>query len=243
MPFQTVFKRYEIKYLISRAQAEEIKALMSPYMMPDIYGRSTVRNVYYDTASHRLIRRSLERPVYKEKLRLRAYCDITGSDSIFIEVKKKFQSVVYKRRLLLENDRAVDWMAGGVPVTDSQIAREIEYFRSYYGPLLPSTYISYEREAFVGKEDDTLRMTFDENILARTDRLSLCDPPDGVPLLPEDCVLLEVKSIGSIPLWLTPYLTRERIYHQSFSKYGSAYTDLIFQGEKSNNEPILKGLV
>ena len=61
MAFQTVFKRYELKYLLTRAQKERILEAMEPYMALDKYGRTTIRNIYFDTDNYRLIRRSIEK--------------------------------------------------------------------------------------------------------------------------------------------------------------------------------------
>ena len=73
MAVQTVFKRYELKYLLSEEQKGRILAAMAPYMEPDAYGRSAVRSLYFDTDNYRLARRSIEKPAYKEKLRIRSY--------------------------------------------------------------------------------------------------------------------------------------------------------------------------
>lgn len=87
MAYQATFKRYEIKYLLTQAQKEEILRAMTPYMKLDIYGRTTIRNIYFDTDSYRLIRRSLEKPAYKEKLRVRSYQTASGEDPFFVELK------------------------------------------------------------------------------------------------------------------------------------------------------------
>ena len=114
MAYQTIFERYEYKYLITRAQKESILKAMEPYMQPDEYGPTTIRNIYYDTEDYRLIRRSLERPVYKEKLRLRSYAQASPESTVFAELKKKYKSVVYKRRLALPEAAARALLAGEV---------------------------------------------------------------------------------------------------------------------------------
>ena len=229
MAFQTVFKRYELKYMLTLEQKEMILDVMSQYMLPDKYGRSTIRNIYFDDDSYRLIRRSIERPAYKEKLRVRSY-DLASSDStVFVELKKKYQKVVYKRRLAMSERDAMRWIAREeVPVAESQISREIDYFIDFYGNLTPKVFLSYEREAFFDKDDGDFRITFDENILARTTDLSLCSPPYGTQILECGKVLMELKCAGAIPLWMVELLSRERIYKTSFSKYGTAYSTLIF---------------
>ncbi len=228
-PMQTIFKRYEIKYLLDRAQQAELMQLMQPYMVPDRYGETVIRNVYFDTDNYRLIRRSMERPVYKEKLRLRSYAQAGPDSTVFAELKKKYQSVVYKRRLALPEHAGMDWLCGRIPLpVDTQIAREIDYFRSYYRTVRPTVFLSYRRSAFYSIRGDDFRMTFDEDIRARCTALSLQAEPGGTLLIPDTHVLLEIKCNGGMPLWLTTFLTRERIWKTSFSKYGRAYEMLIY---------------
>lgn len=229
--YQSVFKRYEIKYMLTREQKARILGAMEPYMVLDQYGRTTIRNIYFDTDSYRLIRRSIEKPAYKEKLRIRSYRKAADEDTVFVELKKKYRSVVYKRRLAMTAREAMDWVCEGKPCprTD-QIADEINYFLSYYGTLKPRVFLSYEREAYYCRSGGDFRVTFDENILARRDDLHMDAPIGGTPLLEPDSVLMEIKTTGGIPLWLTGLLTREKIYKASFSKYGRAYEDLIFNG-------------
>lgn len=233
MAYQAVFKRYELKYLLTTAQKGAILAAMEPYMAQDEYGVATIRNLYFDTDNYRLIRRSMEKPAYKEKLRLRSYAPADANSPIFVEVKKKYRQVVYKRRISLPMQDALAWTAGQCPAPQpSQITREIDYFLSYYGSLHPTVFLSYDRTAFFAKDGSGFRITFDDHILARQENLSLAADVYGTPLLPEGCVLMELKCSGSIPLWLTRVMTREQIHKTSFSKYGTAYCTLIFPNFK-----------
>ncbi len=220
---QHIFERYEVKFLITRAQKEQIIAAMTPYMQADAYGKSRINSLYFDTPDHRLIRRSLEKPLYKEKLRVRSYGTATADSTVFVELKKKYRSVVYKRRIALPEAQAMAFLCGQAPISDSQIAREIAYFTQYYAPLAPSMLLSYEREAFYAREDAALRVTFDETVFWREHDLSLCAPCAGETLLDDDTVLMEVKCAGAIPLWLASLLSERNIYKTSFSKYGTAY--------------------
>lgn len=113
------------------------------------------------------------------------------------------------------------------PPETNQITRELDYFRAFYGKLMPRVFLSYERQAFYAKEDPEFRVTFDENIRWRTKELSLCAGPYGTLILPEDKVLMELKTIGALPLWMTEILTKQRIYQTSFSKYGTVYQQLM----------------
>lgn len=243
MRHQTVFKRYEIKYILDTGQKERLFAHMAPFVLPDPHGQSIIRNVYLDTDSYRLIRHSIDRPPYKEKLRLRAYRPLSAQDEVFVELKKKYDHVVYKRRLTAKLAEAQDWLSGSAPPPcDTQIAREIDYARRYYGTLRPAVLLTYAREAFYGREDTGFRLTFDEQILARTEEVSLTAPVYGTPLLAKGLTLLEVKCNGGIPLWLAHFLSTEGIYKTSFSKYGTAYRTLIHPNTKElRDEYIFSG--
>ena len=229
MAFQTVFKRYELKYLLTLAQKEKILEVMAPYMQLDQYGRTTIRNIYFDTDDYRLIRRSIEKPVYKEKLRIRSYSQATHESTVFVELKKKYDDVVYKRRLALNEKAAMAWICGEKPCpVDTQISREIDYFMRFYGNLNPAVFLTYEREAYFERNGGDFRVTFDDRILSRQTEIDLCKEIHGTPILPEGMVLMELKCPGAIPLWMVRALSRERIYKTSFSKYGTAYVSLIF---------------
>ena len=228
MAYQLIFKRYELKYLLTHTQKEKILEAMSPYMELDKYGRTTIRNIYFDTDNYRLIRRSIEKPAYKEKLRIRSYGGATSDSTVFVELKKKYDGVVYKRRLPLRESDAMGWLCREkeCPV-DTQISREIGYFMRFYEGLKPAVLLSYEREAYFDKGGGDFRVTFDDNILCRESNMSLCSDVYGEPVLPPGMVLMELKCSGGIPLWMVEVLSREKIYKTSFSKYGTAYSSLI----------------
>lgn len=229
MKYQAVFQRTELKFLLTTEQKKKILEEMEPYMALDQYGRTTIRNIYFDTDDYRLIRRSIEKPVYKEKLRIRSYQKATPNSTVFVEVKKKYKSVVYKRRLPLTEEAAMDWVTGKMQCReDTQISREIDYFLEFYKTLHPVVFLSYEREAYYCKDGGDFRVTFDDRILCRQEELSLEADIWGTPLLPEGKVLMELKCAGGIPLWMIKVLSREHIYKTSFSKYGTAYQTIIF---------------
>lgn len=148
MKSQMVFQRYELKYRMNRRQQEAILAAMEPYMVADEYGHSSIRNLYLDTPDFRLIRRSLEKPVYKEKLWVRSYGRAGEEDPVFVELKKKYRSVVYKRRIALPQNQAMSCLLGDCPWPDTQIGRELGYAAAYYPLLRPAVFLSYERDAY-----------------------------------------------------------------------------------------------
>lgn len=229
MSYQTVFKRYEIKFLLTKEQKEKIINAMTPHMSLDQFGRTTIRNIYFDTDSYRLIRHSIEKPAYKEKLRIRSYQQASSESTVFVELKKKYKHIVYKRRISLPEQQAMNWICCKQPCpVSTQISREIDYFLDYYDTLHPTVFLSYEREAYYSEEQSDFRITFDDTILCRQDALSLEYEAYGTPLLSPDLVLMEVKCSGGIPLWLTHLLTEEHIYKTSFSKYGAAYQTIIY---------------
>lgn len=195
-------------------------------MAIDRYGRSTICNIYYDTPNFRLIRESLDKPVYKEKLRLRSYGPAGAEDTVFMELKKKYKNVVYKRRIALPLAQATARLAGEQPLPDSQIGREIAYALDFYQQLEPAVYLSYERQAFCQRDGGGLRLTLDENICYRRQALTLASGPWGKPILPPGQVLMELKTAGGLPLWMVQALSQNRVYKTSFSKYGSAYRDI-----------------
>lgn len=223
MASEHIFERYELKYLVSLTQYTDLLYALQPYIRPDRYPTATIGSLYYDTPDRRLIRRSLEHPYYKEKLRVRSYGAAGGTDPVFVELKKKYDHVVYKRRVALPCDEAYTYLeTGRCSSPNTQILREIGYCRQLYPALAPSMLLLYDREAFVAQSDPSLRITFDRRIRFRTQALSLSDVQTGEPLLPDAC-LLEVKTSGALPLWLLKLLGERKLYRTSFSKYGRAF--------------------
>lgn len=236
MSFQNVFERYEIKYMLSLEQKEKLLQAMKPYMKMDEYGRNTIRNIYFDTDNYLLVRRSIEKPVYKEKLRIRSYSRAKPDSTVFVEIKKKYKNVVYKRRVALPEEEAINWVSGERRCQkNTQISNEVDYFLDYYETLHPVVFLCYEREAFYSNDASNFRVTFDDTVLCRKEDLSLESEAYGTPLLPEGMVLMEIKCSGGIPLWMTHTLSEERIYKISFSKYGTAYQAIIFPDLRKAN--------
>ena len=236
MTTQKVFARNEIKYRIDRQMREELTAYMIPYMVPDAYGRSRILSLYYDTPDRLLARRSLEGPVYKEKIRLRSYGLARDDTTVFLELKKKYRQVTYKRRIGLSLRDAEDCLLGKRAVGTSQIARESDFTLKRYQNLLPACLISAEREAFYAKDDHEFRITFDENLLADREHLSLREEARGIPLTEKDEVLLEIKTDAAIPLWLCRFLSERKLNKASFSKYGTAYLTFLSDDRKTEKQ-------
>ena len=218
------FQRTEIKYRIPKEKIDLFLALMDPYIQLDEYGLTTICNIYYDTENSDLVIRSLEKPDYKEKLRLRSYGTAAADSTVFLELKKKFGGVVYKRRAAMTLVEAERYLRLGIRPFDSQIMREIDWAMTLYGRPKPAMMIACEREAWFDEEHPDLRLTFDRNIRYRESGLQLSRSSAGIALLPKETVLLEIKTAGAMPLWLADALDAEGILPGSFSKYGTAYT-------------------
>lgn len=262
MTVQKVFARSEMKYLVTADQRERIEDAMHGHMRSDEFGRSVVRSVYYDTPDNLLIRRSLSSPVYKEKLRLRSYSQASEDSAVYAEVKKKYDSVVYKRRVKMSCGSAERYLCGGwhdsmegLPTDErkrflgTQVANEIDFMLERYGELQAAAFVSCEREAFYALDDHEFRVTFDDNILGRDTDLSLMSGVGGISLLEPGQSLMEIKSGGAIPLWMCEELSRDRLFRTPFSKYGLIYRRLIeprkkiIIGGKENASEFVCGIV
>ncbi len=215
MAYQAVFKRYEMKFMLDPDQKKAVDIAVAENMVPDEYGQSSIYNIYFDTENYLLARRSIEKPMYKEKLRLRSYGVPYGDNEVFVEIKKKFDSVVYKRRVSMGYDQAMGWLCTDARRDSTQIESEIQFFKDDYRPV-PKVELRYERLSFKG--DDGFRLTFDTQVRARNYGGS-----SWTPLLEDDITLMELKTPYAIPLWMVDVLSRNGIRKSSFSKYGKAY--------------------
>lgn len=224
--FKDVFERIEVKYLLDDMQYVALRKRLEGIARVDSYGKTSILNIYFDTPDFRLIEESLDKPIYKEKLRLRSYGVAGDSTNAFIEIKKKYKGVVYKRRISMPYSEAIDYLVKGKePKETSQISNEIDYMMKHYGELVPAMAISYDRIAMEGIEDPELRITFDTNIRWRTDRLSLKEGNVGKEILLPGQHLMELKIAGAMSVEIARILDELNIRKTSFSKYGRGYVD------------------
>ena len=235
-----VFNRYEHKYLLDRDTFKKVIAVMDANMYIDSYNIDhkpyTVSNIYYDTDDDFLIRSSLLSPVYKEKLRLRSYGVPKKDGKVFLEIKKKYNGLVNKRRTTLVLNEAYDFVkTGKAPVRkdymNAQVVKEIEYFLSIYS-LKPKLYLAYDRIAYFSKDESDLRISFDMNIRSRRYNVGLECGDYGQQLLKDGVYLMEIKTSLAKPLWLTHMLTELDIRKNSFSKYGTEFKNYINGSEE-----------
>lgn len=220
-----VFARKEMKYMIPPDRYADFTAELLTHMKGDKYGEYTTCNVYYDTDIFNLIRMSMDRPLYKEKLRVRSYGVPTPGSNVFVEIKKKYDGIVYKRRETMPYTVACDFLDRGIypDNLDSQIMREIRYFMEYHRPV-PKLFLAYDRIAYAAQNPaEDVRLTMDSSIRYRFDRVALHEGMEGEQLLSPGEHLMEIKTATAIPLWLCEMLDRYRIRRISFSKYGKIY--------------------
>ena len=229
----TTFQRYEKKFYITKSQRDALLPAIYENMDPDKYcldGKSyNLINLYFDDDENTVILNSILKPRYKEKLRLRSYgAPQSDDDTVYFEIKSKLYGVVAKRRAAMRYGDAKEYMETGKrPQTDvyiyNQVLDEIDEFRRRT-PCKPRLIISYDRQAYFQKNNKSIRLTFDQNIVTNREVLDISRFKGGEPLLPNDHMILEIKIPGAIPLWLSKALSEENIFMTSYSKYGKEFT-------------------
>ena len=229
--YKEVFKRIEIKYLLNEEQLSGLMPYLETMAKVDRYGLSRINNIYFDTPDYRLVKTSMEKPIYKEKLRLRTYGKTDDDTNSFIEIKKKYDGVVYKRRISGRYLDTYSYLISRNSAKDSfdhsQISKEIREFLKLYGDLRPAMCICYDRIAMIGTEDAEFRVTFDRNITWNDKCTDLRKAGEGRKLLKDGQCLMEIKVSNSMPMGLARKLSELKIFPVSFSKYGSGYADMI----------------
>lgn len=231
------FKRTEKKYLITKEQWAKISNSIMNHTVPDPNKKARIFSLYFDTDTNTLIRRSIDKPLYKEKLRLRTYGIPSDCSQVFIEIKKKFKKTVYKRRVSMRYADAKKFLITScIPngyEDQHQILSEIRYFLQTYSGIKPSILISYDRAAYYGIDNPELRITIDRNIKWCSSK-SCTISDEGEHLLSEGHMIMEIKTSTAMPLWLVKTLSENNIYPMSFSKVGTAYKTQLLKGVKNN---------
>lgn len=220
------FQRKEIKYVLSEKDFLMFMKIVPEFFEKDTYYKSNILNIYYDTPDFLLVRNSLEKPVYKEKLRLRAYKIPDKNTFVFPEIKKKYKGIVYKRRITAPLYIAEKFLRGEISTCLSenrQIESEIGYFLKLYKNIAPAMFLSYDRLSFIARDGSNVRLTLDGNITYREEELSLSNGIFGKKLLQDNTHIMELKIPNAMPLWLTKIMSDLKLYPASFSKYGNAY--------------------
>lgn len=231
------FRRVEKKYIITKKQYLILLDVIKEKMQEDEYGKSTICNIYFDTDQYELIRHSITRPVFKDKVRLRSYNIPTKKDTIYLEIKRKYDGIVSKRRIETTLNDFYLYLENNNQLEESQIKKELDYYFKFYN-LKEAMFLSYERTAYYDKENRDFRITFDNNILARNYDLQLEKGSYGISILDKENYIMEIKTLGAMPMWLVKTLNELKIYPSRFSKYGEAYKGLILKVNKDIKEVI-----
>ena len=220
------FRRIEKKYILDEKQYMLFKKSINENMVEDEYGVSTICNIYFDSEQYELVQHSITKPVFKDKIRLRSYNVPNLESKIYLEIKRKYDGVVSKRRIEMMLKDFYKYMNNKNAIEANQVKKELDYYFKHY-ELEPKMFLSYYREAFYGKEDRDLRITFDNNIIARDYDLNIEKGNYGVNILDKNKYIVEIKTLGAMPMWLVKVLDELQISPAGFSKYGEAYTQLV----------------
>ncbi|MBO4218278.1 MAG: polyphosphate polymerase domain-containing protein [Erysipelotrichaceae bacterium] len=229
MEYQQIFERVEAKYVLTDGQYDQLMKLIGPHLSPDLYPHSEIRSIYFDSGDFRLVRNSLDKPAYKEKLRLRSYGEVSDDSPVFLEIKKKCRGICYKRRQDMTYRQALNYTVFDRKPMDSQIMNEIDYLRTSC-QLQPKVLICYQRDSFVSADQPDLRITFDRDVRFSLSNIALTNSnPEGT-VLDSGSRIMEVKTLTAMPLWLTGVLDSLNVYPSSFSKYGAVYEKYLMKG-------------
>ncbi len=220
--YENIFKRVEKKFLLTEEEYHELFKRIEKNLLHDKYYASTICNIYFDNDNNDLLINSIEKPIYKHKVRLRSYGIPTLNDDVFLEIKSKYKSMVGKRRIKLKLNDFKKYQKTKKYSQNEQIMKEIDYLFKLYD-LKPAYFVAYDRKSFIGKDDAQLRITVDTNLRSRKDHLTLEYGDKGQNYFEEKMYIMEIKTLGAIPLWLVQNLSELKIYARSFSKIGNVY--------------------
>lgn len=227
--YENIFQRVEKKYLLTEEQKKLLLSKIQMHLIEDQYFESKICNIYFDNDNNDLIINSLEKPIYKDKLRLRSYKVPSLEDDVFLELKEKYKSVVGKRRVKMKLKEFYQFIEEGIYDSKNQMMKEFAYYFSYYD-LKPKIFIAYDRLSYRSKEDKNLRITIDQKLRSRRNDLSLEKGDHGKLYFEQNYYIMEIKTLGSMPKWLVDVLSSLKIYPTSFSKYGSIYKKELIEG-------------
>lgn len=221
--YENIFKRVEEKYLLTKEEYNNLMKEIEKELLKDTFFKTTICNIYFDTSNNDIVINSIEKPIYKHKIRLRSYGIPSLNDDVYLEIKSKYKGVVSKRRIKLSLKQFNRYINKNIYNKSNQIMKEIDYLFKLYN-LKPKYFIAYDRLSYKGKNDDNLRITFDSNLRSRCEDLSLEYGDYGKLYFSKETYIMEIKTLGAMPLWLVRTLSNLNIKPVSFSKYGKIYS-------------------
>ena len=220
-----VFKRVEQKYMLTKSDFEKLMQILEPKMEKNKYFESKILNIYFDTDNFDIATKTIEKTKYKEKLRLRSYSVPKSDDeNVFFELKRKCNSVVSKRRITMKLNEFEEYIKYGklFQTENMQILKEIDYTKNTK-KLKPKMMVAYDRFSYYLIGDENTRITFDFDLRYRDEMLNLKMGDAGHKFFKNDIIIMEVKTLGSMPIWFVKLMNELKIYPTSFSKYGEIY--------------------
>ena len=221
----TIIDRMEQKYFVSFDKYKKLMDIIEDKLVKDKYFSERIYNIYFDNDEYEFMTKSLDKPLYKEKVRLRSYETADKNSNVFLEIKKKFQGHGNKRRVVINYNDAIDYINNKIiPDTNKQIMNELDYtFKK--NNLKPKISLTYDRLSYAFKEDDSYRITFDTNIRYSNKKIDLVDLDDDYCLF-NDGYIMEVKTLKGYPMWFIKALNELKLFPTSYSKVGEAYKEL-----------------
>jgi SPX domain protein involved in polyphosphate accumulation len=219
-----IFHRIEQKYVLNKNEYEKMIKELNKYTIHDKYYESSICSVYFDDDNYDLIINSIDSPLYKEKVRLRSYGVIDDNGKVFLELKKKYKGVTYKKRVTMTLNEFWNYYEKSIipKSCDNLSMKEIDYCFNKYR-LKPKMFISYDRYSYLDKENNNIRITFDYNIKYRDKHLNLDSNKYLEDIIEDDIYIMEIKTRDSIPIWFTKILSNLKLYPSGYSKYKEAY--------------------
>lgn len=227
------FERKEMKYLLNVRQKEQLMKAISDWIVQDPYSPYTVSSAYLDFPSDLLMKRNMEKPAYRRKVRIRCYGEFERNSTCYLETKNKYKGITVKKRILMDSSQIEEFLknrkfpaglsSDAISLFNAQAGYQIRYG------------LKYERQAYYWKDDPSLRITFDDQICVRKPENPFCLQSligqKAAAILPDGFTLMEIKTANALPLRLARILGALQILPASFSKAGSAYRLLNYANE------------
>jgi SPX domain protein involved in polyphosphate accumulation len=234
-------KRYELKFLVTGSEKERLIQAASPGLEPDPHGQDAVYGIsslYFDTPCLQAYWEKLDGVAIRKKFRLRRYAVLNAATPVwgaaFMEIKHRRNNTVYKERVpvaesgleaILEEPSELarlDRHAEQNGLADRSTVEAVMRAASRPG-FRPTSVVSYRREAWVGRVDNRLRVTFDAYCRAcRPEVRYGADIRAGRAIVPPSLFVMEIKFDHAIPTWIREITVSHQLRLQRFSKYATS---------------------
>lgn len=241
-----MISRYEIKFRINHEQKRRFLAAARFGLRDDPHGRDAcyrVTSVYFDSPALDFYWEKVNGESIRKKLRLRYYGDVSEGLSLvdrvcYLELKHRVKDTVLKERVRLTSDgaqtilddpqqlRSVGELTAESDRHHLQTIRAIERLGAQLN-CRAANVISYRREAWIGRVDDRLRVTFDDDGTAHDpacDASALLDA--GTRVIPDGHYVMEVKFNSAFPRWIRDIIAQQHLLPRRFSKYAAGIESL-----------------